>query len=229
MKMNEMGLKIEGISGIGRGFQLKNVSLRIPAGYITGLMGKNGAGKTTLIRYIMNGNYKGNIFYNGENIKNDYSEFLKNVGFISEERKFFDERTAYENGRLLGYLHEKFDVETYEKRMNEFHIPWNRFYQNLSRGEKIKWQLAFAISCHPRLYIMDEPTAGMDAIYRKEFYDVLSELLLDSDTAILLTSHVEEDMRKRADFVALMEEGTISRQGEATVVLGELEERTVDV
>ena len=229
MKTNEMGLHIEKVSGKRIGFKLKNINLVVPEGHITGLMGKNGAGKTTLIHYIMNGNYNGSIFFNGDNIKDDYSGFLKNVGYISESRKLFNERTAYDNGRLLGYLNERFDVEAYEKELDRFHIPKNRFYQNLSRAEKIKWQLAFAISCHPKLYIMDEPTAGMDAVFRREFYDVLSELILDGKTSVLLTSHIEEDMRRRADFVAVLDNGELLQYDKATVVLGETVERTVDV
>ena len=212
-----------------RGFGLSDITFSLPKGYICGIMGKNGAGKTTLLsRIIRQYAYEGEILLNGEDIRSDPPKYRGEIGFISEDRRFLQNRTAEANARMIGPFYEQFSEDYFMSLSAKMLVPINRFYKNLSRGEQIKFQLAFAMACKPVLYLMDEPTAGMDPVFRKEFYEILSNILEEENASVLMTTHIESDMECRADFVGIMEEGKLKKYGIADEVLSGNRELSVE-
>ena len=79
----------------------------------------------------------------------------------------------------------------------------------MSRGEKLKFQLAFAIAHQPCLYLIDEATAGMDPVFRKEFFEILQRLIVDEQASILMTSHIVSEIQRKTDYVGVMKEGKL--------------------
>lgn len=188
---------------------LQEVSFELEAGYLMGLVGKNGAGKTTLLKCLMetDAEYEGMILLDGQDIRQQHERVLEQIGFVSEENHFFKGCTASENGKLLGGFYKKWEEKRFEEVMKALKLPLYREVGNMSRGEYMKFQLAFAYAHHPRLYVMDEATAGMDPVFRKEFFQLLREILAEEDAAILMTTHLQTDVDKNMDYVGVMEQG----------------------
>ena len=102
---------------------------------------------------------------------------------------------------MLGSFYDNFDMDLFESVMEQMHLSSARIVEKMSRGENIKFQLAFAIAHKPRLLLMDEPTAGMDPIFRKEFYRLLRQQLEVLDCSVIMSSHLEDDIEKEFDYI----------------------------
>lgn len=212
-----MLLTFDHVTGTGKGFLLNDITFELPAGFILGIAGKNGAGKTTLIHYIMDEkkHYSGTIMLNGTDIHADHTETLKQIGFVSEENEFFMDRTGKQNAELLGMFYDTFDIILFTETMKKLELPENRALSRMSRGEYIKFQLAFAISHKPCLYLLDEATAGMDPVFRIDFFKTLQSLLVDENASVVMTTHISTELEQKTDFVGVMDTGKLLSYGES--------------
>lgn len=200
-----------------RFFGLQDISFSLEGGYLLGIAGKNGAGKTTLFRYIMEPDirYDGEILLEGEDIRKDRVKTLNRIGFVSDENEFFHKYTIGQNAELLGRFYDHWDQEKFETLIKHMDLGMGMKVDALSRGQWIRFQTAFAASHTPKLYLFDEPTAGMDPIFRKEFFRLLQELLMDGKSSAIMTTHIEEEMEWRMDWKAVLEQGRLLSFGEA--------------
>lgn len=197
-------------------FKLEEISFQLPGGYIMGLIGRNGAGKTSFFDCVMDEKkrYSGEIFLDGRDIHEDHLQVLDKMGFVSEKNEFLELRTARQNAQMLGRFYSSFDMELFEEMMERCKVSSGKTVGKMSRGEMVKFQLAFAVAHRPRLYLMDEATAGMDPVFRVDFYRILHELLKDEDCGIILSTHIEEEIEKQLDYVGILEEGRLVSFGE---------------
>ena len=204
-----MGLEFKNVSGLSKEFNLKEVSFKAERGFITGITGKNGAGKTTLFRYIMDTNRKfnGEILVQGMNLKEHRTKLMNIIGYVSEDAHFFMDKTAKENVDLLSGFYEEYDTELFYHMMKQMKVSVMNGLKNLSRGEYLKFQLAFAVAHKSKVYLLDEITGGMDPIFRKELFQILQELLIEEDVTIVMSTHIKEEIEMKMDFVGVMEEG----------------------
>lgn len=211
--MENLILKFEEVNGKNKKFNLKNINFELNPGFIYCITGKNGAGKTTMLKCIMDeyANYTGNIYFDGVNIRGKHADIMQSIGFISEEQEFFNERTCAQNVEILSKLYESFNVNEFENFMKKMHLSPQFTYKKMSRGEKLKFQLAFSFSHSSRLYIMDEATAGMDPVFRIEFFDILRDIMRDGNSTVLMTSHNMDEIRKQTDYYAVMEGGKLGQ------------------
>ncbi|MGN1203819.1 MAG: ATP-binding cassette domain-containing protein [Lachnospiraceae bacterium] len=210
--MAEYALRITNVTGKKRKFHLSDVNMACEPGFIYAITGENGAGKTTLMQYILkeNARYNGEILLYGENIRKHHAQAMSMIGFVSEDNVFFEDRTGKQNAELLGLLYDDFDRELFCSSMEEMQAPLGTTYRKMSRGEKMKFQLSFAIAHHSKLFLLDEATAGMDPVFRREFFDMLRKLLTEEDRCVLMTSHNMTEIQKQTDYVAIMEQGKLS-------------------
>ena len=109
-------------------------------------------------------------------------------------------------------------MELFNQIMDKMSLSPNRTYDKMSRGEKIKFQLAFAIAHQSRLLLLDEATAGMDPVFRIEFFDMLRRFLVDEKCCVLMTSHNMTEIMKQTDYVAIMNHGELSEFKESMEV-----------
>lgn len=200
------------VTGKGKKFHLKDINLELQPGYIYGLIGENGAGKTTLMKYILNekSEYDGQICVEGEDIKTKHAEIMNKIGYVSEDNHFLGDRTGRQNVELLGRFYDDFDIEKFEKTMKWMKLSAAKTYRLMSRGEQLKFQLAFAIAHNPCLYLLDEVTAGMDPVFRLEFFEVLRELIRDEKCCILMTNHIMSEVEMKTDYVGIMKDGRLA-------------------
>lgn len=194
-------LEFHQVSVHKKDFVIKDATFSIPKGYITVLMGDNGAGKTTLLSMLMGKErvYQGNIYLNGVDIRKNPEYYLDQTGIIIEEPSFFMGLDALDNCKLLGRFYSRWDEEYFRKMMRRLSVSMGTPLGNLSRGNYIKFQFAFAMAHHPQLYVMDEPTAGLDPVSRRDFYELVQELVTE-ESAVLLSTNIWSDVEQIADY-----------------------------
>lgn len=201
-------------------FLLQDINFELPRGYIMGLAGKNGAGKTTFFDFIMDEKkrYTGEFFLENREIHENHLQTLDKVGFVSEKNEFLGQRTAGQNAQMLGRFYSRFDQEVFADTMERFKVSEWKTVGKMSRGEFMKFQLAFAIAHHPQLYLLDEATAGMDPIFRVDFYRTLRGLLEEERCSVILSTHIEEEIERQLDYVGILEEGKMVSFGDIPMV-----------
>lgn len=214
--MENIALTLENVRGKGLGFKLKDISAKFENGYIYAITGKNGAGKTTLFNYILaqRKRYTGSIKMSGYELERNHSKAMEIIGFVSEDNVFFENRTGKQNADILGLVYDDFDVELFNECMKKMNVSTATTLWRMSRGERMKFQLAFAIAHHSRLYLLDEATAGMDAVFKIELFDMLRELIAQ-ECCVIMTTHDMTEIMKNTDYVAVMEGGRLGEFGES--------------
>lgn len=206
-----MLLEFEHVTGRNRRFHVEDVSFALEPGYIMGLAGKNGAGKTTLLHHILDKkkSYQGTIRLMGEDIHKDHSRTLDRIGFVSDENVFLMNNNAPENGEIYGAFYTNWSRESFDEALERMEISRYKLLKSLSRGEFIKFQMAFAMAHKPALYILDEATAGMDPMFRREFFKLLLQLIESEEASVLMTTHSMEELEKKMDYIGIMEKGRL--------------------
>lgn len=212
-----MLLEFEHVTGTAKEFRLEEISFSLPAGFIMGLAGKNGAGKTTLIDYIMNPKqqYTGTIRINGVDIRENHVKMRNQIGFVSDVNQFLKERTAMQNAEILGSLYENWDTDLFRDAMKKMDLSTAKTVGKMSRGELMKFQMAFAMAHKPALYLLDEVTAGMDPVFRIDFFKMLQEVIRTEEASVLMTSHIQMEIGQKTDYVGIMEAGRLIEFGES--------------
>lgn len=215
--MEEMILEFTNVTGSKGKFRLQDLNFGLPAGYMMGLMGTNGAGKSTLMSYIMreDAKYTGTIKIAGQDIRENHAYLRNYIGFVSEDNAFFESLSPMDNVNLMSRFYEDFDKELFRKIMKETGVSLSTMYYKLSRGEKLKFQMAFAMAHHPKLYLLDEVTVGMDPVFRMDFFKILHKVIESGEASVLMTSHIESEMKQRTDFLGIMDEGRLNWFGES--------------
>lgn len=205
------GLKVEGLNKKYRRFWLQDISFEIPPGSIMGLLGKNGAGKTTIMKLLT-----GCISKNGGEIRIGSIDMGKepvraksDIGFIIEDSMFFEKRTLWENGVVFGRFYRNFTEEEWKKWLDICRLQSSARLNMLSKGERMKFQFAFAMAHHPKVLLLDEPTGNMDPVFRKAFLEMLQDMVEREQISVLFSTHLTSDLEKIADRITLLDQGKI--------------------
>ena len=197
-------------------FKLEDISFEIPEGYICGLVGENGAGKTSLL-HLLFGVYKpddGKIFVDGMNFEENEKEIKDEIGVVLVEDLYDLSCTLKDNANFYGKFYSNYDEKLLDKYLNEFGLDGKRKYKKLSRGEKLKFQFAFALSIQPKILILDEPTGNFDPEFRNQFFDILKEFIADGTRTVILATHLTQDLDKLADYLIYLEKGKLKFAGD---------------
>lgn len=202
-------------------FTLEDVSFRLPYGYIMGLIGPNGAGKTTIIKLIMNLIRKnsGSIkVFGKDNI--EYEVDIKSrIGFVYDIPPFYDHLTLNQNKAIVAQFYREWDQDLFLRYVDDFDLDLKARLKTLSRGMKMKFQLAMALSHNAELILLDEPTSGLDPVFRRKLLDLFSGVIQDERRSILFSTHITSDLDRIADFVTFIREGQIVFSDEKDAVL----------
>lgn len=204
-------LQVRNLTKVFRDFKLDNVSFSMEEGNIMGFIGPNGAGKTTTIKLIMNLLKKdsGEIQVFGlDHVKHE-KEIKNRIGFVYDENYYYEELTPRQMGRIIAPLYRHWDERIFSNYLRRFELPPDIKIKELSKGMKMKFSLAVALSHNADLLIMDEPTSGLDPIVRNEFMEILSYISREENKAVFLSTHITSDLEKAADFVTFINDGRI--------------------
>ena len=194
-----------------KSFALKGISFTLPKGYVMGFIGPNGAGKSTTIKLIMNLLKKdgGQIKVLGKDHIKYEKEIKNHIGFVYDENHFYEELTLREMKTIIAPFYKTWDEKIFDKYMKIFELPLDKKIKELSKGMKMKFSLAIALSHDAKLLIMDEPTSGLDPIFRSELLDILREIIQDDEKSVFFSTHITSDLEKIADYITFIHDGQI--------------------
>ena len=197
-------------------FRLEDVSLELPEGYLLGLIGPNGSGKTTLLHLIL-GLYRadaGSILRDGRERGDAGGVWMEETGAVLQERLFNPAWTLRRNGERYGRFFRDYDDARLAEFLERFGLAPGQRYRTLSKGEELKFQLAFALSHAPRLLVLDEPAGNFDQKFREEFYRVLKDFIADGKHSVILATHQTEELERTADYITYLEKGRCLYSGD---------------
>ena len=186
---------------------LNNVSMTLESGKIIGLLGPNGSGKTTLIK-IINGllkDYEGEVLVDGKNVGIDSRKI---ISYLPDENYFQDWMYIKDVLSIFSDLYEDFDKENCLTLMNRFKLDKGMKIKEMSKGMKEKCQLSLVMSRKAKVYILDEPIAGVDPAAREVILDVILNNY-EEDALVLISTHLISDLETIFDDVVFLKDGEI--------------------
>lgn len=196
--------------GLG-GFCLRNVNMELPSGYIMGLIGPNGSGKSTLMKCLL-GLYRpdeGNVCINGMYYPQNEKQIKDGIGFVFQEDLFVGNLSLTENGAFYGKYYSNYSETLLLEYLERFQLEPGKKLKKFSKGEKLKFQFAFALSHQPKLLLLDEPTGSFDPDFREEFFYIITDFVKDGDKSVILATHITEDLERIADYITLLYKGKL--------------------
>lgn len=186
---------------------LTNVSLTLTSNKIVGLLGPNGSGKTTLIK-ILNGllkSYHGEVKIDGQGI-GKYSRSI--ISYLPDESYFQDWMKAKDALNMFRELYSDFRYSHCLDLMKRFELTPDMKIKSMSKGMKEKFQLCLVMSRKAKIYILDEPIAGVDPAAREVILDVILNNY-DEDALVIISTHLISDLETIFDEVVLIKEGKL--------------------
>jgi ABC-2 type transport system ATP-binding protein len=210
------------VRGLRRSFgkvpAVDGVDLTAHEGEIYGFLGVNGAGKTTTIRLIMGiiAAQAGTITLLDETTRRTSVAQKQRIGYVSQEQNFYPWMTCQALGRFVGSFYPTWDAAEFARLLEMFEIPPKRKSSELSGGMRAKLALALAIAPHPALLILDEPTAGLDPLARREFMQIIVAQAREHQRTTFFSSHLIDEVERCADRVGIIHQGRMRFEGTLT-------------
>jgi len=208
---------------------VKGINLTIQKGQFTALLGPNGAGKTTLVEMIegIQKPDKGDITITGKHWKGNEDELHRIIGLSLQETRFIDKLRVTETLQLFASFF-NLGRERVSEIINIVGLGEKRksYVVNLSGGQRQRLAIGIALINTPAILLLDEPTTGLDPNARREIWDILHRLKNESETSMILTTHYMEEAENLCDYIVIMDNGIILREGTRDRLLQEA--RTLD-
>ncbi|WP_460848927.1 ATP-binding cassette domain-containing protein [Phytohabitans suffuscus] len=205
--MNTTGQALEAVGLVKRrdDFTLGPLDLRVPRGFVTGMVGANGAGKTTLLRTLL-------------------GLFRADAGSVAVP-PMGQVGVAFDQPFVLPYWRVRdavaayaafrpgWDQDWFDGLLSRFGLRADARVKDLSRGEGNKLMIALAMGNHPELLILDEPTSGLDPAARADLIDLLREHMRREEASLLFSTHITSDLEHFADYLVFIDRGQIVYSG----------------
>jgi len=189
---------------------LKAISLDIPAGRIVGLVGPNGAGKTTLLRALTGSiDYHGHIRILGLEPRNRREKLVAFTGVIHDVAVLPPWMKVRHVLDYMQGVHPRFNRQRCEEFLATTAIEQGKKVKQLSKGMKTQLHLAVVMATDTRLLILDEPTHGLDILFRKRFYTTILDEYFDGDKSIVISTHQVEEVEHILSDVIFIREGSV--------------------
>ena len=188
------------------------VSLTVPRGSVTALLGRNGSGKSTLLRMLMGllDPTRGSAKVLGHDIGRLPPDVRGRIGYIAEGHPLID----WMRVRELAACQKSFFPKTWSDRIfasvtDHFHLAANAKAGKLSRGERAGVALALALAAQPELLVLDDPALGLDPVARRSLLEAMILVTRDSGRTILFSSHLLNDVERVADRIAILDRSVL--------------------
>jgi len=209
---NTPAVRITGLRKEYPGFVLQDVSFSLPQGYVMGLVGPNGAGKTTIIKLVMNliRPDGGSIEVFGLDHRRYEEEVKGRIGWVYDVPPFYDDVSLQDTKKAVALFYPLWDEPLFRELTVQFQLPLRKKVKALSNGMRTKFALALALSHDADLLVLDEPTTGLDPVFRRELLFGLSDLLQDERKSILFSTHITTDLERIADYVTFIRDGRVT-------------------
>jgi len=189
---------------------LDNISLDLPEGKIIGLLGKNGAGKSTLMRSILGYlKFKGQINLLGEEMHSHKESIHNHIAFIPDVNCLEDRMTVKQTLKYVASLNDSWNEEKAQKLLASSELPLEQKVGNLSKGMKTKLYLLITLSLDVKILLLDEPTLGLDIVFRKEFFNAILGDFFDETKTIVISTHQVEEVEHILQEIIFIDKGKV--------------------
>ena len=194
---------------------LSSLSLSVYQGEVYGFLGRNGAGKSTAIKMMLGitGVSAGGIELFGHPVSGSMVSARQRIGYVAQEQHFYPWMSPKHLGKFVSGLYPRWDQRRFQHLLDLFELPLKRKIGNFSGGMKAKLALCMAISTRPDCLILDEPTAGMDPVARREFLDLVSKEAQQTEATVFFSTHLIDDIEAIADRIGIIESGKTIYEG----------------
>ena len=210
----------------GRTVAVDNIDLQIPAGKIVALIGPNGAGKTSALKAILGlATYDGNLNVLGKSPARDRAALMEDVCFIADVAVLPRWIRVWQLLELTEKIHPKFSREKCLEYLSTTKVTLDHRVKQLSKGMVAQLHLAIVMAIDVRLLVLDEPTLGLDILYRKQFYTNLLNDYFDEERTIVITTHQVEEVEHILSDLVFIKEGRIA----LNCTMDEVQERYVEL
>jgi ABC-2 type transport system ATP-binding protein len=206
----------------GRRAALDSVSLQVPPGCVLGLVGVNGSGKTTLLKHVLGllQAQSGSVRVFGLDPVAHPVEVLSRIGYLSEDCDLPNWMRVGELLRYTGSFHRNWDAAYAKELCDQFGLDPSWKVNSLSRGLRARTGLVTALGHRPELLVLDEPSAGLDPLARRDILQAIVRTASSSGRTVLFSSHLLDEVERVADHVALIDTGKLIFFGELDAVRG---------
>ncbi|MCX7806964.1 MAG: ABC transporter ATP-binding protein [Deltaproteobacteria bacterium] len=201
------------VKSYGKVMALRGISITVNRGEIYVFLGRNGAGKTTTIRILMGITEptSGEVLVFGAPIYANPIAIRERVGYVAQEQHFYGWMKGEELARFVSAFYPTWDHNEWQRLVKRLEIPTNQRVDTLSAGTKAKLALALALAHNPPLLILDEPTAGLDPVARREFLEILRES--SSNRTTFFSTHLVDEVESIAHRVGIIDQGQSRFEG----------------
>lgn len=214
-------LEVSGLTKNYDNFSLKDISFYLPEGCITGFVGINGAGKTTTLRTVLGltGKVSGNIKFFDMDIEGNEGKIKDRIGIVLNEGCFYDDLTLSEMKSVIAPAYKNWCEKDFIEYLERFSLNPKQKINTLSKGMRMKFALALALSHKAELLVMDEPTGGLDPLVRSQLLDILKDYMRKGGKGVFFSTHITSDLDKIADMLIMIDDGQIVFQEEKDQLL----------
>ena len=202
-------------------FKLGPLNMHVPMGAMYGFIGPNGAGKTTTLKLIMGMGMPdaGSIHVFGMDHLKEEVAVKKEIGFVCGDLNFSSWGKVKRLIRFIREFYEDWDQEYCDALLDRFGIEMSDPISTLSTGAYTKLNLVLALAHRPRLLLLDEPLAGLDAVAKRQVSDELLEAIQDERRTVLISSHDLADLERYADHIGVLHRGQMIAEGPTSALV----------
>jgi ABC-2 type transport system ATP-binding protein len=204
-------IEVRGLSRTyGKSVALHDFDLTVEQGIVLGLVGQNGAGKTTLIKHILGllRAQQGSVRVFGMDPVADPDKVLAQIGYLSEEGDLPLWMRVDELMRYSESFYPTWDKAYAERLRHEFEIPLSSRLGAMSKGQRARVGLIAALAFRPALLLLDEPSAGLDPVVRRDILAAVIRTIADEGRTVLFSSHLLSEVEQVSDRVVMVRKGT---------------------
>jgi len=214
----------------GKVLALDGLSLTVRQGEMFGFLGRNGAGKTTTLKLLMGllRPDSGDIVVLGQHIKRMPVSLKQRIGYVCQEPNFYPWMTADQLGAFVGSFYPTWDGQEFQRLLRLLDVPRERRALEMSGGTRTKLGLALALAPRPQLLLLDEPTAGLDPVARREFNDQLLALHREHGTTVMFSSHLVGEVEQLSQRVGIVQAGRCCFEGETGMLRASVRRMVAD-
>ena len=204
-------LEVRNLRKVYPAFTLQDVSFSVPAGSVTGIVGRNGAGKSTTLKSLLGLVHPdgGEVRFCGMDTAENEKAFKEEIGVVLGGIDFYPKKKLKTITAVTKKFYVNWDEEAYRRYMALFALDEQKRVDQLSNGMRVKYLIALALSHGARLLILDEPTSGLDPVSRDELVQLFKALVADGQRSVLFSTHITSDLEKCADAIVYIKEGKV--------------------
>ena len=204
-------LEVRNLCKVYPAFTLQDVSFSVPAGSVTGLVGRNGAGKSTTLKSLLGLVHPdgGEVRFCGMDTAENEKAFKEEIGVVLGGIDFYPKKKLKIITAVTKKFYVNWDEEAYRRYMALFALDEQKRVDQLSNGMRVKYLIALALSHHAKLLILDEPTSGLDPVSRDELVQLFKALVADGQRSVLFSTHITSDLEKCADAIVYIKDGKV--------------------